>query len=152
MKLQIKITPETTNDEVFEEIKPQLKKMIGELSGGMWEINVQKQKRTLKQNRSLYLFLTWLSEALNESDNLLTLNYFGKTFKMNWNPKMVKSRIWNPIQKVTTGKESTTKITTKELTEVAEIIQKNLSKKLGIVLEFPSELNRQLGILNYEIT
>lgn len=152
MKLQIKITPETTNNEIFEEIKPQLKKLIGELSGGVWEINIQKPKRTLQQNKSMWLFLTWLSEALNESDNLLTMVYFGKTFKMNWNPEMVKSRIWNPIQKATTGKESSTKITTKELTEISEIIQRNLSKKLGVVLEFPNELNRQLGIKNYKTT
>jgi len=151
MKIQIEITEEDTGAKLFARLSPEIKKMFGESRMGKFELTLQKPKRTLRQNNSLWLFLAWLASALNDSDNLLTLKYFEKEFEIQWTTELAKDRIFNPIMKATTGKESSTKLTTAELTKVCGTIRENLAKKLNIVLNFPNELDRQLGIKPYEV-
>jgi len=113
---------------------------------GEFVVSIKKKTRTSLQNRSLHLLFTWMAESLNEKGKLFSRDFFKKDFETEWNSEMVKLLLWRPIMQAHCGKTSTTKLDTKEVGEIAEIIQRNFSAKLGIDLTFPNELNRQLGI------
>jgi hypothetical protein len=46
--------------------------------------------------------------------------------------------MWKPIQRALTQKESTTRLTTKEVNEVFEVMHKHISEKFGINVPFPT--------------
>jgi len=90
--------------------------------------------RTLKQNRALHKFFSELADELNDRGM-----YIGKVIKIDaqWNGDRVKELIWREVQKKMTGKASTTKLTTKEIDEIFEVLQLAFANK-GIDLQFPS--------------
>lgn len=92
------------------------------------------KQRTLKQNRALHLFFTQLADELNDRGQ-----YIGQVIRIDaqWNGDRVKELIWREVQKKLTGKESTTKLTTKEIDEIFGVLHHAFANK-GIQLEFPS--------------
>ena len=122
---------------------------LAQLPSTEWEVVVRKPVRTSKQNRAMHMFCGWIAEALNENDL-----YFSKIYKMDaeltWTPVMVKEMLWKPVQEVLTKKKSSTRLTTKELTEVADLLQKNLALK-GLSISFPSIEGMINGYKKYEI-
>ena len=92
-------------------------------------------KRTLNQNSALHRFFDLLASTLNAQN--LTVDVVVKA-ETKWNQERVKELLWRPIQKAVIGKESSTKLTTKELTEVYDVLNKALGEKLGIHVEFPN--------------
>ena len=92
-------------------------------------------KRTLNQNSALHLYFDLLASTLNAQN--LTIDVVIKA-DTEWNKVRVKELLWRKLQKSITGKESSTKLTTKELTEVYDVLNKALGEKLGIHVEFPS--------------
>lgn len=93
--------------------------------------------RTLTQNRALHLWFRLVSDQLNESglDMRKTLK---PEIDIPWTDKTVKEYLWRPIQKAMLLKESTTKLTTKEIDKVFDVLNKYLGEKLGIHEPFPS--------------
>lgn len=98
---------------------------------------MEDKPRTQTQNRALHLMFRQLSEQLNESG--LDMK---KTLKPDidiwWNEKMVKEYIWRPLQRIITGKESSTEISTKDIDKIFEVISKNFGEKFGLEIRFPS--------------
>jgi len=90
--------------------------------------------RTLKQNSCLHLMFSQLADELNDSGL-----YISQVIKFDapWNGERVKELIWREVQKKMTGKESTTKITTREVDEIFEVIHQALSQK-GVEIRFPA--------------
>jgi hypothetical protein len=95
-------------------------------------ITRKAKQRTLTQNKALHLFLTRLSEVLNDAgfDMRRTLKHDAE---IPWNPATAKEFLWKPIQKALTQKTSTTEITTVEPTIIHETLCRHLGQKLGIV-------------------
>lgn len=95
------------------------------------------EQRTLQQNKALHVLFRLLADKLNE--NGLDMR---KTLKpeidIPWNDKTVKEYLWRPIQKAQLDKNSTTELTTKEIDEVFDTINKHLGEKFGLHVEFPS--------------
>ena len=91
--------------------------------------------RTLNQNSAMHLYFSHIAMMLN--DNNITVEMTLKP-DTQWSPNGIKEMMWRPVQKAVTGKASTTKLTTKELTEIYDIINKVLSQKFGIYIPFPS--------------
>lgn len=110
--------------------------------------NLEKQ-RTNQQNRSLHLYFTHLAEKLNEAglDMRKTLK---PEIEIPWSGKSVKEYLWRPIMKAQIGKESTTELTTKEIDEVFDVINRHLSEKFGLTVEFPSNESLMLKDLTNE--
>ncbi len=94
-------------------------------------------KRTSQQNRALHVLFRLLADTLNE--NGLDMR---KTLKPEvdilWNDKTVKEYLWRPIQKAQLTKNSTTELTTVEIDQVFETINKHLGEKFGLKVVFPS--------------
>lgn len=97
----------------------------------------EPKQRTLRQNRALHKMFTQIAEQLNDSglDMRRTLK---EDVDIPWTPETVKEFMWRPVQKAQLGKESTTELTTKDIDDVFETLNRYLGEKHGIVVLFPS--------------
>jgi hypothetical protein len=96
----------------------------------------EKVIRTGKQSKSLHLYFQQLAEALNNAglDARMVLR---PEIEIPWSPQMIKDLLWRPVQESYTGEKSTTSISTKELSEVHQIIERHLNEKFGAIADFP---------------
>ena len=126
----------------------EIKDYIINLPETSWEVVIRKPTRTTAQNKAMHLFFSWVQEALN--DKGLTLQKVLKLdMETDWSGNMVKDILWRPTQRILTKKESTASLTTKEVTEIAEVIQRALAVK-GVSVNFPSMESKLRGEKNYE--
>lgn len=93
--------------------------------------------RTNQQNKALHVLFRLLAEELN--NNGLDMR---KTLKpgveIPWSGPAVKEYLWIPIQKAQLAKQSTTQLTTKEIDEVFDTINKHIGERFNIHIPFPS--------------
>lgn len=93
--------------------------------------------RTLQQSKALHLYFSHLAEILNDN-NLDMRKVLKPSINIPWTAKSIKEHLWRPIMKIQLGKDSTTELTTKEIDEVYDVINKHLGEQFGITVEFPS--------------
>jgi len=55
-----------------------------------------------------------------------------------WTPESVKNHLWRPVQDAMFDKNSTTELTTKDLTQVYEVLTRHLGQQFGTFVSFPS--------------
>lgn len=93
--------------------------------------------RTSRQNRALHLMFDQLAKELNEAglDMRKTLK---PTIDIPWSGDTVKEYLWRPVQQAQVQKKSTTDLTTREIDEVFETINRHLGTKFGLYMAFPS--------------
>lgn len=60
-----------------------------------------------------------------------------KPLDIPWTPELFKELVWKRTQEVMFDKGSTTELTTKEVSEVYEVVSRYLAEKQGVVIEFP---------------
>jgi len=94
--------------------------------------------RTESQNKALHLYFSHLAEILNDN-NLDMRKVLKPSINIPWTAKSIKEYLWRPIMKIQLGKDSTTELTTKEIVEVYDVINKHLGEQFGITVEFPSQ-------------
>lgn len=104
---------------------------------GKGELVIRRQTRTAAQNRALHLYCEWLASELNEYDQYALLQIL--KIEDFWTADSVKEKIFRQVLKVVCGNEKTSEATTSDIVKTADIIEKNLSEKLGISLAFPSK-------------
>lgn len=93
--------------------------------------------RTETQNKALHLYFTQLAEELNNAgyDMRKTLR---NDIDIPWSGSTIKEYLFRPVMKAQLGKKSTTELTTKEIDQVFDVINRHLGEKLGIHVPFPS--------------
>lgn len=94
-----------------------------------------EKQRTLQQNKSLHKLFALISEALNESG--FEYHKVIPEMEIPMTPTLVKEGLWRPIQMAMLNKASTTELTTKEIDQVFDVLNKHLSKQ-GLHVAFPS--------------
>ena len=96
----------------------------------------KEKQRTLQQNKSIHVFCKMVSDALCEKgiDMRVVLK---PEIEIPPSPYAVKEFLWKPIQNYQLGKSSTTMLSTKEVTEIYEIINRHLAQ-FEISVMFPS--------------
>ena len=97
-----------------------------------------KQSRTTTQNRALHKYFAMISTELNEMGT--EFNYTGlkgMELSTRYTPTIVKDFFWRPIQLALFDIESTTKLDSKQMNDIIDVISKFFSEK-GINLPFPS--------------
>lgn len=94
-------------------------------------------KRTNKQNKAIHKWFTMIAEQLNSAglDMRKTLK---EEIEIPWTGKSAKEFLWRPIQAAMYQTNSTTELDTKELTKVADTLQRHLASRLGQDIRFPS--------------
>ena len=97
----------------------------------------RKKQRTIQQNRALHKLFDLYAETLNNAglDMKRTLK---QDAEIPWRQETVKEFLWRPVQKALLGKVSTTELTTKEIDEVFEVLNKHLGQTHGVHVPFPS--------------
>lgn len=96
----------------------------------------QAPLRTLAQNRALYLMFKQLAQLLNEHG----IDYTKLVIKADipFNQNLVKELIWKPVQEAFCGTDSTTKLTTKDIDAIFQIITKSVGEIIGEQISWPS--------------
>lgn len=94
-------------------------------------------KRTLRQNKALHVLFSLLAQNLNDAglDMRKTLK---PGVEIPWTGKSVKEHLWKPIQKAQLNKQSTTELTTIEIDQVFDTINKHMGEKFSLHTPFPS--------------
>lgn len=94
-------------------------------------------KRTKQQNKALHVLFNLLANTLNEAglDMRKTLK---PGIDIPWSGPAVKEFLWRPIQTAQLDKRSTTELTTVEIDEVFDTINRHLGEKFGLHVPFPS--------------
>jgi hypothetical protein len=96
-----------------------------------------ERPRTTTQNKALHKYYSLLSDALNEAgyDMKKTLK---ESAEIPWTAEAVKLNIWKPVQDAMLDKKSTTELETTEVDEIYKVVDRHLSQKTGVHVEFPS--------------
>jgi hypothetical protein len=105
--------------------------------GKQFELKECKITRSSLLNSALHLYFTLICYQLNELG--LEFNYTGiKGLEMStrYTPHIVKELIWKPIQMALFDIESTTKVNSKEINEVIDVLSKFFGDR-GVEIEFP---------------
>lgn len=78
-----------------------------------------------------------LAKELNEA-GLTIMETMKHDAEIPWTAVLIKELMFKKLIKVMYQKESTTKLTTKELIEASETLTRYLAEKHGLVVDFPS--------------
>lgn len=97
--------------------------------------NCHEKQRTTRQNNALHLYFEMLAEALNDAG--LDMKKMMKA-DIPWNAYNVKNELWRPIQEAMLGKKSTTQLTTKEIDQVYDTLNRLLGERKGVHVPWPS--------------
>jgi hypothetical protein len=97
-----------------------------------------EKRRTIQQNKSLYLYLTELALAMNGA-GLDMRAVLKPTVDIPWNKDMALEFLWRPIQKAMQLEESTADLSTTDVQAVYSVLDRHISEKFGVHIEWPSE-------------
>lgn len=102
----------------------------------------ETKKRTVQQNRALHKFFDLVAKELNRN-GLDVRRTLKPDVDVWWSPYMVKELMWKPIQRIYTGKKSTTELDKhKDIDEIYDIFIRHLGENFGKMgvefIAFPS--------------
>ena len=125
-------------------------KAIGDMKTLVCDLRGVKALITALQMRSIHLYFTMLSDALNAAgmDMKATMDILSKNAMIPWSSSAVKERLFRPIIKDTFNKESTTELETAEISIAYEAMNEVTSSRLGVGVPFPdrySQMEQQLN-------
>jgi len=100
------------------------------------------KQRTATQNDALHKYYELLAKELNDA-GWTVQKLLQHTIEIDWTKDTVKELLWRPVQKLLTGKPSTTNLDkTSEIDLVYEHINRYVGETTGIHMPFPSEANK----------
>lgn len=101
-----------------------------------------QRPRTIKQNSTLHLWLTHIADELN--DHGLDMQVvLAKRHGIMWTPEAVKECLFKVLAKAMFNKDSTTQLSTKEFTQVTNMLRDVLARDYGVNVEVPSLASMQ---------
>jgi len=133
VKILIEVESETLKDGMLK-----AKETIKQLGLKPEDIKPVISARTEQQNRALHLFFSKLADELNEKGlDMRTL--IRQEVELSWTPYNIKEYLWRPLQKVLTGKKSTTKLDKiEEINLIYENLNRILIERTKGEINFPS--------------
>jgi len=113
------------------------------------ELELVPSKRTSLQNSSMWLYCTHLAGALNAAGFDLRTFPFRDGLSIPFTKASVMEHFWRPIQMAMVDKKSTTKLGTKEVSEIYTAVDQAIFDRTGGVrVDFPcrdSQMREALG-------
>lgn len=97
----------------------------------------KEKQRTLRQNRTAHLWFKHIADTLNESGYDMQA-VLAKRAGIRWTETAVKECLFKALMFAMTNKTSTTELTTKEFSEVTNMLRDFLARDYGIDVEVPS--------------
>ena len=95
------------------------------------------EQRTTKQNSALHKFFELVATTLNDA-GLDMRKALRADIDIPWSKTSVKEFMWKPVQEALIGKKSTKELTTKQVDEVYNVLNKYFGEKYGLHQIFPS--------------
>lgn len=99
---------------------------------------MKQEQRTILQNKALHKYFELLANALNDA-GLDMKAVLKPDVDIPWTKESVKNHLWRPIQDIMLGKESTTEMSTKDPSEIYHVLDRHISEKFGVHVEWPSD-------------
>lgn len=111
-------------------------------AGKTIELKEATNNRTGKQNNALHQYFELLAQALSDAglDMKKTLK---PEAEIPWTAEAVKEYLWRPVQKAQLQKDSTTELSTRNIDEVYDTLNRHLGEKFGITVPFPSQETKE---------
>ena len=102
------------------------------------ERQILPNRRTLRQNKAIHLWLTWVAEELDKSGHTVQ-DVVEKIKRAEIRPteKVLKEVLWKPYQLASVQKDSSTKLTKLEVDKIYEGLNKFLGEHFHISIPFP---------------
>ena len=102
-------------------------------------IKKRSKQRTRLQNRALHKYFEIIAEKLNDGGYTQKglMAKFKESFDLPITPELIKG-IFREVGKVLYKKDSTSKLTTKEIQEVYLIVDQRFSEMTGVRSDWPS--------------
>jgi len=97
----------------------------------------EEKQRTLAQNRALHKYCQEVSDVLNESG--IAQSVFYRNVEADYTMENIKE-LWRSFAFTKYGKKSTTELTSKEVTQVFEEVNRHIAQ-FGLHVGFPSQEN-----------
>lgn len=97
-----------------------------------------KTQRTIQQNKSLWKFYELLATELNEA-GLDQRKVLKESIQIPWSKQSIHDFLWIPIQEAVLKTDSTTDLSTKDIDEVYNTLNRHLGEKFSVHVPFPSE-------------
>ncbi len=104
---------------------------------------MMSDKRSLKQNKSIHLYFTQLSEALNDAGYSVT-KVMKHDAEIPWSSNLVKELLWRQVQEIMTDVESTANLEPKQISEVYEVVNRHIAQTTGVSVPFPDNYSQSL--------
>ncbi len=93
---------------------------------------------TPQQRKALHVYCRLLSDGLTDAGYSIQ-EVLSQAVARDWNQEAVKELLFKPIMEAMTGKTSTEKLTSSEVSEVYEVLNRHTSDKFGVGMEFPHD-------------
>ena len=104
------------------------------------------QQRTTKQNSALHLWLTRLAAVLNAA-GLDMKKVLKPSVDIPWTQDSAKEYLWRPIQTAVSGEVSTATADKDDYLQTYETLNRHLSMKFGVSLEWPTSEDKTLQLM-----
>ncbi len=116
----------------------------GEIVAATLKRPTSNKLRTIAQNNSLYLWCERLGKSLNDGglDMRRSFEKMKEGYSIPWTKERVKEYLFDPVMRNLTGKTSSAKLDTKEISEVYEIADQAISSNLGVHEPWPNAYDR----------
>lgn len=98
---------------------------------------VETKQRTPTQNRAAHLWFKHISDTFNDH-GLDMQTVLQQRVGIRWTEESVKEALFKVLARAMYQKDSTTKLSSKEFTQVAEMLADVIARDYGIQVEFPS--------------
>jgi len=109
----------------------------GAFVSGELKLSTPKRIRSIAQNAAMYLWWRQIASAAVEC-GLDIRKLMSQRIDIPATKENIKVVVWVPVMETMTGKTSTAKLDTKEVSEIAMTIDRYLLSKNGINVPFPS--------------
>ena len=101
-----------------------------------YHVEVKTGQRTSSQRNAMEVYFRLLAKELNAAG--LDMRIFLKpSVALDWDQPNVKKRIWHPIMKIQTDKDSTAQLERDEISPIYDTINRHIGETHGIYVPFP---------------
>lgn len=106
--------------------------------GEIIEIKLKDNSRTARQNNALHAYFALVATELSQA-GIDVVTFLKRPVEIAFTPILVKEMLWRTCQKLTLNKESTKNLTTKEVNQVYDVMNRVLADR-GVHVPFPSNM------------
>jgi len=129
------------NSQVIKDLV--LSEIVKMVANGEYEVTIKKlpKTRTGQQRKAIEVYCSLLADAFNEA-GLTVQAVLEKTLDCDWNQSMVKDAIFKKATGRILDKDSTTKLSSSEVTIVYDTVNR-FAAQFGIHVAFPVDKTKK---------